>query len=97
MITLEALASGCLVAGFTGVAGGTDSATARNGFWAAEDDLPACVDQLARAVQLAMDRGPVYDEMVAEGRRTAWEYRREESARRLLQFWRATLPEFAAS
>jgi len=96
MITLEAMASGCVLAGFTGVAGGTDSATARNGFWAGEDDLAACVDQLARAVQLARDRGPVYDEMVAEGRRTAWEYRREESARRLLQFWRATLPELAA-
>jgi hypothetical protein len=93
MITLEALASGCIVAGFTGVAGGTDSATARNGFWAPEDDLMGCVDQLARAVQLAMDRGPVYEEMVAEGLRTAREYRREEAARRLLRFWRAALPE----
>lgn len=95
MTTLEAMACGCVVAGFTGVAGGTDSATVRNGFWAAEDDVPACVDQLARAVQLALDRGAVFDEMVAEGRRTAWEYRREESARRLLAFWRATLQELA--
>jgi hypothetical protein len=93
MAALEAMASGCLVAGFAGVVGGTDSATARNGFWAAEDDVPGCVDQLARAVQLAIDRGPVFDEMVAEGRRTAWEYRREEAARRLVDFWRLTLPE----
>lgn len=95
MTTLEAMACGCVLAGFTGVAGGTDSATARNGFWAPEDDIPGCVDQLARAVQLAIDRGPVYEEMVAQGRRTAWEYRREESARRLLLFWRAALPELA--
>jgi hypothetical protein len=93
MTTLEAMATGCVVAGFTGVAGGTDSATARNGFWAAEDDVPACAEQLARAVKLAIDRGPVFDEVVAEGRRTAWEYRREEATRRLLEFWRATLPQ----
>jgi glycosyltransferase involved in cell wall biosynthesis len=91
MTTLEAMASGCIVAGFTGVAGGTDSATARNGFWAAEDDVPACVDQLARAVRLAEDRGNVYDAMIAEGRRTAWEYRREEAARLVVEFWRGTL------
>lgn len=93
MTTLEAMASGCLVAGFTGLAGGTDSATIRNGFWAPEDDIPGCVDQLARAVQLAKDRGPVFDAMVAEGRRTAWDYRREEAARRLVEFWRVTLPQ----
>jgi len=95
MTALEAMACGCIVAGFTGVAGGTDSATVRNGFWAAEDDVPACVDQLARAVRLAIDRDVVFDAMVAEGRRTAWDYRREESARLLLEFWRATLPELA--
>ena len=97
MTTLEAMASGCLVAGFTGVAGGTDSATVRNGFWAAEDDVPHCADQLACAVRLAQDRGNVYDAMVAEGRRTAWEYRREESARLLLEFWRSVLPQAGAS
>jgi hypothetical protein len=92
MTTLEAMASGCIVAGFTGVAGATDAATARNGFWAAEDDLSGCVDQLARAVQLAMDRDIAFDAMVEEGRRTAHEYRREEAARRLLEFWREALP-----
>jgi hypothetical protein len=85
------------VAGFTGVAGGTDTATVRNGFWAAEDDLTGCVDQLARAVQLAIDRDAAFDAMVEEGRRTAHEYRREESARRLLEFWRAVLPQLARS
>jgi hypothetical protein len=95
MTALEAMASGCIVAGYSGVAGGTDTATARNGFWAAEDDLAGCVDQLARAVQLAIDRDRTYHAMVEEGRRTAHEYRREEAARRLLEFWRAVLPELA--
>jgi len=95
MTTLEAMASGCIVAGFTGIAGGTDSTTARNGFWAVEDDLMGCVDQLARAVQLAVDSDSVFHAMVEEGRRTAYEYRREEAARLLLAFWRTALPELA--
>jgi hypothetical protein len=94
MTSLEAMACGCVVAGFSGVFGGTDSATARNGFWAQEDDISGCVAQLARAVQLAVDRGLAYDSMIAEGRRTAHEYRREEAARVLLGFWREVLPTF---
>lgn len=93
MAALEAMACGCVVAGFNGVVGGSDTATARNGFWAAEDDVQACTDQLARAVQLALDRGPVWEEMVAESRRTAWDYRRDEAARRLTDFWRLTLAQ----
>lgn len=49
---LEAMASGCIVAGFTGI-GGREYANERNGFWAAEDDFPACAAQLASAVALA--------------------------------------------
>ena len=67
MTTLEAMASGCIVAGYSGVAGGTYTATVRNGFWAAEDDLAGCVDQLARAVQLAIDRDQAYHSMVKAG------------------------------
>src|SRR5688572_27761757 len=77
MTTLEAMACGCVVAGFAGVAGGTDSATAANGFWAPEDDVETCVDQLARAVQVAVDRDATWREMVEAGRRTAHKYRRE--------------------
>lgn len=95
MTALEAMATGCVVAGFSGVAGGTDTATARNGFWAAEDDIPGCVDQLARAVNLALARDETFHEMIAQGRRTAWEYRRDESGRLLIEFWRATLAELA--
>lgn len=89
MSALEAMASGCIVTGFCGVAGGSDSSTAANGFWAAEDDIDGCVDQLARAVQLAAAGGPAYQAMVEAGRQTAQAYRREEAARWLLGFWRA--------
>ncbi|MGB9152945.1 MAG: glycosyltransferase, partial [Alphaproteobacteria bacterium] len=46
---LEAMASGCTVAGFTGI-GGREYATSDNGFWANEDDFPACNTALAQAV-----------------------------------------------
>ena len=46
---LEAMASGCIVAGFTGI-GGREYATPENGFWINEDDFPACVAALAQAI-----------------------------------------------
>ena len=46
---LEAMASGCVVAGFTGI-GGREYATPDNGFWGNEDDFPACNTALAQAV-----------------------------------------------
>jgi hypothetical protein len=88
MSTLEAMASGCIVAGFCGVAGGSDSATAANGFWAGEDDVIGAADRLAQAVQLAAAGGPAYDAMVRVAVETAWRYRGEEAARRLVGFWR---------
>jgi glycosyltransferase involved in cell wall biosynthesis len=47
---LEAMAAGCVVAGFTGI-GGREYATSDNGFWVNEDDFPACIAALARAVE----------------------------------------------
>jgi hypothetical protein len=91
MTSLEAMACGCLVAGFGGVAGGTDSATANNGFWVPEDDVYACVDKLAEAVRVAERGGALYTTMVGQARRTAANYRREESARLLIAFWREWL------
>ena len=49
---LEAMACGCIVAGFTGI-GGQEYASPANGFWAAEDDFPSCIKQLRAAVELA--------------------------------------------
>ena len=47
---LEAMAAGCLVAGFTGQ-GGSEYATPANGRWVAEGDLEAWVHALAADVQ----------------------------------------------
>lgn len=54
---LEAMASGCVVAGFTGI-GGREYARPENGFWVDEDDFPGCVRGLAEAVWLSRDTGP---------------------------------------
>ena len=53
---LEAMASGCVAAGFTGI-GGREYATTENGFWAGEDDFPACVKALGDAVALSLAGG----------------------------------------
>jgi hypothetical protein len=93
MTTLEAMASGCIVAGFSGVAGNSDSASAGNGFWAAEDDITGCTDRLADAVRLMVEQGGHYQAMVSQSRKTAWAWRREEAQRQLLDFWRQALAE----
>jgi len=49
---LEAMASGCVVAGFTGI-GGQEYANNQNGFWANEDDFPTCISQLNKAILLS--------------------------------------------
>ena len=51
---LEAMSAGCVVAGFTGI-GGWEYATDENGFWADEDDFPACIAGLAQAAAVALD------------------------------------------
>ena len=91
MTVLEAMASGCIVAGFTGVHGGNDSATSGNGFWVREDDLEGCAAALSQAVQVAEQGGPVRDAMLAESRRMAAQYSRQEVSRLLVAFWRSVL------
>lgn len=91
MTPLEAMACNCIVAGFTGVAGGTDTATLRNGFWAREDDLVHCVQQLGRAVTLVTEGGGAYTAMMQAGRETAARYDRATVTRHLVDFWRPFL------
>ncbi len=50
---MEAMAAGCVVAGFTGI-GGREYASPDNGFWADEDDFPACLASLAEAASLSL-------------------------------------------
>lgn len=91
MTTLEAMASGCIVAGFKGTVGAHDCADEHNGLWAAEDDVFGCVERLAHAVQLAGRHDEDCRAMVAAGRQTALGYGREESAALVLAFWRRLL------
>lgn len=75
MTTLEALASGCIVAGFTGV-GGVEYATPENGFWVPEDDCEAAADVLALAVDIFKTGGKALDHRLEAARATAeiWSY-----------------------
>ena len=90
MTPLEAMASGCIVAGFAGF-GGNEYATDMNGFWAAEDDVIECARQLGRAVDLAARGGALYDDMIEAGTATARRYGRERFETRLIAFWSAML------
>lgn len=75
LTTLEALASGCVCAGFTGV-GGREYATAENGFWVEEDDCLAAADALAQAISLAKAGGAPLRRYVEAALSTAqaWSY-----------------------
>ena len=70
---LEAMASGCVVAGFTGI-GGREYARPENGFWADEDDFPTCIRGLSEAVWLSRDTGPRRAAYAAACARTASQY-----------------------
>ena len=56
LTTLEAMASGCVCAGFTGI-GGRQYATPDNGFWVDDDDCMAAADALAQAISLVREGG----------------------------------------
>ena len=88
---LEAMASGCVCAGFTGV-GGRAYATADNGFWAAEDDVEAAAEALARADDVVCTGGPSLQHMLEAGRETAerWSYARFRES--LEAFWMEHAP-----
>ncbi len=92
MATLEAMASGCVCAGFTGV-GGQEYATPENGFWAPEDDCEAAVDALAQAADLVKTGGPPLARLVEAARETArhWSYAVFRPA--LEDFWHRFAPE----
>ena len=81
MTTLEAMASGCLVVGFTGL-GGREYATPINGFWIGEDDVVACAEALTRAMALVEAEQPVVAQMRAAARATASVRRATRSIRR---------------
>lgn len=91
---LEAFSSGCVVAGFTGI-GGRDYATSGNGFWAAEDDCLACVDQLTQAVRTVREGGPRLQAMIEASLQTARNYGEEAHRAALVRCWEQILASYA--
>jgi hypothetical protein len=87
---LEALACGCLVAGYHGD-GGREYMTSENGWWAGTGDWKACVDGLAAAVELFDRGGAELGTRRQAAAQTMEQYSpgRLESA--LISFWRREL------
>jgi hypothetical protein len=68
--TLEAMACGCICAGFRGI-GGEQYATEENGFWVQDDDCEAAADALAQAADLVAAGGAALARMQEAGFETA--------------------------
>jgi len=66
MTTLEAMASGCLCAGFTGI-GGDQYATPENGFWVPNEDCEAAADAMALAIDVLETGGPALQARLEAG------------------------------
>ncbi|HUT94079.1 MAG TPA: hypothetical protein VMY37_31745 [Thermoguttaceae bacterium] len=96
LTALEALACGCVTAGFTGF-GAREYTTAKNGFWATEDDCLDCVTQLTRAVRTVTAGGPSHSEMLEAAHISASYYSRQRFASRLVEFWRVYLSDKGSS
>ncbi|MDB5495231.1 MAG: hypothetical protein JWP86_2568 [Phenylobacterium sp.] len=92
MTPLEAMASGCVCAGFTGI-GGREYATAENGFWVEENDCEAAAEALARAADLVAAGGPALKRHLEAGHETAraWSYAAFRA--RLEEVWMRLAPE----
>jgi hypothetical protein len=89
---LEAMASGCVVAGFLGV-GGADFATAENGFWAPEDDCWAATEALAAAADLVRTGGPALAARVEASLATARAWSSPVFRQALETAWMGLAPE----
>jgi glycosyltransferase involved in cell wall biosynthesis len=85
---LEAMACGCLVAGYHGN-GGREYMTERNGWWAEGGDWRACVDGLACAFRLLDAGGEPLEAMRREMAATVGRYSPERMKQALLAFWEA--------
>ena len=83
---LEAMASGCLMVGFTGL-GGREYARPTNGLWVGEDDVEACAEALARAMALVEAEQPAVGRMRAAARAAAGDYTYARFLVALDAFW----------
>lgn len=90
---VEAMACGCLVAGFLGI-GGREFGTDANGLWCEDDDLVGAALKLGQAVRLLENRDAAADAMVSAGLHTAAGYTIEAMDGALVDYWRkATLTD----
>jgi hypothetical protein len=87
---LEAMACGAIPVGYKGD-GGREYMTEANGFWAEEEDWLACVDALARAIDMVDADPQAHDAMLAAGARTVARYSPAAARTALLEFWRDEL------
>lgn len=92
LTTLEALASGCVCAGFTG-GGGRQYATPDNGFWVDDDDCLAAADALAQAVSLVRGGGTPLQRYVDAALATAQEWSYAAFRAELADAWSRLAPE----
>lgn len=90
MTTVEAMASDCLVAGFTGI-GSREYANATNGHWVDEDDCEACALALVRTCLMADQNGGAAALMRHAGRGTARQWSHAVFVQALEAFWRGEL------
>lgn len=84
---LEAMASGCLVAGFTGI-GPREYTAPTNGLWVDEDDCEAAAHALARAAAMAEAADGEAALLRHGALATAAQWSHAHFARALLGFWR---------
>jgi glycosyltransferase involved in cell wall biosynthesis len=87
---LEAMAAGCLVAGFAGD-GGWDYADAANGSWVQEDALEEAADALAAAARGLRGGDPRFRAMVEAGRSTAARFGAEARDKALIGYFETLL------
>jgi glycosyltransferase involved in cell wall biosynthesis len=87
---LEAMAAGCVVAGFTGI-GGREYATAANGFWVDEDDFPACIEALSQAVSQSLTPNIAQQTRLTACRQTLAGYTPETFQNGVAKAWNAIL------
>lgn len=87
---LEAMASGCLVAGYHG-GGGREYINDLNGWWAEAGDRQACVDGLAAAFDLLDRRDPELELRRAAMMQTVAQYSPQRMEAALLDYWRVEL------
>lgn len=92
MTPLEAMASGCLCAGFLGV-GGEEYATPDNGFWVPNEDCEAAADALAEAAAVAAAGGPELARRVEAGFETARAWSHAVFRRELEDVWSRLAPD----